>query len=95
MPGVPGEALADAPIGPTLQPGVYAGINRQIARNVLQQGEDLKPAQWPAGTTINGFTTAKEIPLGGWLLALALGLLSLDVLPRWPCPGASLPRALP
>ncbi|MCF3592668.1 DUF4159 domain-containing protein [Rhodobacteraceae bacterium LMO-12] len=79
LPGVPGEALADAPIGPTLQPGVYAGINRQIARNVLQQGETLKPALWPAGTTINGFTTAKEIPLGGWLLALALGLLSLDV----------------
>ena len=79
LPGVPGEALAEADIGPDLQPGLYAGASRQIARNVLRPGEEVLAAHWPVGTTIAGFASAKELPLGGWLLSLALGLLALDV----------------
>ena len=80
LPGIAGEALAEADIGPDLQPGLYEGPNRQIARNVLRPGDALEPVLWPAGTPVNGFATAREVPLGGWMLALALGLLALDVL---------------
>lgn len=78
--GVSGETLAEADIGPGLQPGLYDGLNRQIARNVMRVGDTLEPAQWPPGTTLNDFTQGEEVPLGGWLLAFSLALLTLDVL---------------
>ncbi|UYV39650.1 DUF4159 domain-containing protein [Rhodobacteraceae bacterium D3-12] len=77
--GVPGELLAEAPISNALQPGLYGSTNRQIARNVLRSDEQISRAAWPSSTPINGFTEAKELPLGGWLLSLALGLLALDI----------------
>ena len=80
LPGVSGEALAEASIGPELMPGLYTSANRLIARNVLRPGDALVSAQWPAGTAVNGFVAAKEILLGGWLLAFALSLLALDIL---------------
>ncbi|MDU8929623.1 DUF4159 domain-containing protein [Alisedimentitalea sp. MJ-SS2] len=80
LPGVSGEELSQAPLGPTLLPGLYASDDRQIARNTLRPGDALTTAVWPTRIPQIGFTTAKETQLGGWLLALALGLITLDIL---------------
>ena len=79
LPGVTGEALAEGSLGPDLRPGLYATGERQIARNVLHVGDMLHPASWPAHITVGAFERPEEMPLGGWLLALALALLSLDI----------------
>lgn len=78
--GVDGPALASEPIGPDLQPGVYANEDRRIARNVIGTETELTPATWPGDVPVTGLTSARERPLGGLLLALSLGLLALDVL---------------
>ncbi|MEB8387067.1 DUF4159 domain-containing protein [Rhodobacteraceae bacterium KMM 6894] len=80
LPGVAGEALIDAPLGATLQPGLYDGPERRIARNVLRAEDTLTPVQWPADVPVTGLTRAQETPLAGWALALALLLLSADIL---------------
>ncbi|WP_322868136.1 DUF4159 domain-containing protein [Aquicoccus sp. G2-2] len=79
LPGVPGETLAAAALGPDLQPGLYTSDSRQIALNVLNADTTLKPAAWPAGISVEQFAADPETPLGGWLLALALLLLSVDI----------------
>ena len=78
-PGVPGEALmagasAEAP------PGLYAEGERMLALNVMEADTTLEPAAWPASVPVEGPTAARETPLGGWLLALALALLAADVI---------------
>jgi hypothetical protein len=80
LPGVPGERLISAPLGNDLRPGLYQGADRTLARNVLQDGATLSPVEWPAGTRVEGLSRIEEQPLGGWLLALALGLLTADIL---------------
>ncbi|MCE8535486.1 DUF4159 domain-containing protein [Ruegeria pomeroyi] len=79
LPGIDGTALATAPIGPELRPGVYANDSRRLARNVLGADSLLTPARWPASVPVLGLSIAAEQPLGGWLLSLALLLLALDV----------------
>lgn len=80
LPGVKGEQLMEAPLGPDLQPGLYEGKDRSIARNVVGPDTALTPAEWPARARIDGLTRRAETPLGGWLLAVALLLLSVDIL---------------
>lgn len=80
LPGVKGEKLMEAPLGPDLQPGLYEGEERRIARNVVGRDMALTPAEWPARARIDGLTPRAETPLGGWLLAVALLLLSVDIL---------------
>lgn len=80
LPGVKGEKLLEAPLGPDLQPGLYDGEERRIARNVMGHDMALAPAEWPARARIDGLTRRAETPLGGWLLAMALLLLSVDIL---------------
>ena len=53
---------------------------RLLARNVLRAGDELMPARWPASVAVSGYDAQQEVPLGGALLAAALGLLALDVL---------------
>jgi len=79
LPGIDGTALATAPIGPEMRPGVYANDSRRLARNVLGADSVLTPAPWPASVPVLGLSIAAEQPLGGWLLSLALVLLALDV----------------
>lgn len=79
LPGVAGEALLNAPLGPDLRPGVYEGEDRRIARSVLAAGDRLTSADWPAGVVIQGLNRVAETPLKGWLLAAALLLLSGDI----------------
>ena len=80
LPGVPGERLIDAALGDDLRPGLYQGPDRTIARNVLSEDAVLAPTQWPARLRIEGLTRVEEQPLGGWLLALALAMLTADIL---------------
>ncbi|MCZ4352113.1 DUF4159 domain-containing protein [Roseovarius aestuarii] len=91
LPGVAGETLIDAPLGPRLQPGLYAGPDRRLARNVLGVGDALSPAVWPSDVTVTGLTRAMETPLAGWLLAAALLLLGADVIAALALSGRLLP----
>jgi len=80
LPGVPGEALAEAPLGPDVPPGLYAGEDRRIARNVVTADTALVPAIWPARVPVEGLDIVRETPLKGAFLAAALGLLVVDIL---------------
>ena len=80
LPGVPGEELAKAVPGPALQPGLYAGEDRRIAVNVIGAETVLAPAAWPARIVVEGMAALRETLLKGWLLALAVGLLVIDIL---------------
>ncbi|KIC18569.1 DUF4159 domain-containing protein [Leisingera sp. ANG-DT] len=80
LPGVAGPDLVAAPAGPELRPGVYDGGRRMLARNVLRPDDELMAARWPASVAVSGYGAPQELPLGGTLLTLALGLLALDVL---------------
>jgi hypothetical protein len=79
LPGVDGPALAEAPIGPDLRPGIYDSGERQLARNVLGVDAQLVAANWPARIVVEGLSVQSEVALGGLLLGLALLLLVLDV----------------
>ncbi len=79
LPGVDGPALAEAPVGPDLRPGIYDSGERLLARNVLAADTRLVAATWPTRVGVEGLGVQGEVPLGGLLLALALVLLALDV----------------
>lgn len=79
LPGVTGEDLAEAPTGPTLRPGIYDSGDRSLSRNVLHADATLTPASWPAHIPVEGLGVAREFPLAGPLLVLALLLLTVDV----------------
>ncbi len=77
--GVAGEDLVDAPLGPDLRPGLYEGETRRLARNVMVPGRDLTAATWPASVSVAGLERPEQVPLAGYLLALALLILLADV----------------
>ena len=78
MAGVPGEDLADPVPSAALPPGLYEGPGQSLALNVLDDEAELAATQWPAGTVVEGLEQAAETDLMPYLLALALGLLTLD-----------------
>ena len=80
LPGVPGENLLTDPLSPDLRPGIYSGDDRALSRNVMSPDRHLTPVSWPARVAVQGLDRAAELPLAGWLLALALALLAADVL---------------
>src|SRR6056297_717643 len=80
LPGIDGEDLLNAPLGPELLPGLYDGPERRMARNVVTDETTLTPMTWPARIPVEGLARAPETPLGGWLLAAALVLLTADIL---------------
>ena len=79
QPGVPGERIAEGRPGPDLPPGLYAGEDRRIAVNAIEADATLRPAAWPQSVRVEGLDMAREVPLKGALLALALALLLVDV----------------
>lgn len=79
-PGVAGERLLSGSLGPDLWPGLYEGPERSVARNVIDGETQLSPVVWPARVAVEGLERAPETPLGGWLLAAALMLLTADIL---------------
>ncbi|MCE5973475.1 DUF4159 domain-containing protein [Sinirhodobacter sp. WL0062] len=82
--GIPGEdlgeALAGAGAGPALPPGLYAAEDRSVALNALAPGRELSPALWPLDVPVEGGEAPRAMPLKGWLVLAALGLLALDIL---------------
>lgn len=78
--GVAGEKLINAPLSSDLRPGVYQGADRSYARNVNGAKATLTPFEWPAGFVTRDLVQASETKLGGWLLALAILLASVDAL---------------
>ena len=80
LPGVSGELLATAVPSSGMPPGLYAGEDRRIAVNVVGREGALEPSVWPARIAVEGFAVARETALKGWLLALALALLLVDIL---------------
>lgn len=80
LPGIAGEELVTAALGPDLRPGLYQGEDRSLARNVLTSATELTPTQWPDRIPVEGLSTSRETPLAGWLLALSMVLLFADVL---------------
>ncbi len=77
---VPGEAIAEARLGPDLVPGLYAGEDRRLALNVVAPDAELAPAVWPEGVPVEGLDVLAETPLQGLLLTLAMLALMIDVL---------------
>ncbi|NDU99673.1 DUF4159 domain-containing protein [Pseudoroseicyclus tamaricis] len=80
LPGVPGARLAAGTPGPELLPGLYSSGERALAINVGSEEMSLAPATWPADVPVEGLAARAELPLQGWLLAVALGLLLLDMI---------------
>ncbi|MFK7868082.1 MAG: DUF4159 domain-containing protein [Roseobacter sp.] len=79
LPGVPGPDLLTVPPSADLQPGIYVSGDRRLARNVIEDGDMLTPADWPARIPVKGFSTPPEQPIAGWLLSLSILLLLADV----------------
>ncbi len=80
LPGLDGAALAEAPLGPDLRPGIYEGEDRTLARNVVTPETALAPAAWPDRIPVSGLARPSETPLTGAFLTAALLLLLADVL---------------
>ncbi|SFJ40531.1 DUF4159 domain-containing protein [Jannaschia pohangensis] len=78
--GVPGEDLVEAVPSRALPAGLYEGPGQSLALNVLGPDATLAAADWPTGTVVEGLEGSEETDLMPYLLAFALGLLTLDVL---------------
>ena len=79
-PGVAGEDLAVAPLSPDLLPGLYAGGDRRIARNVITADTALGPASWPANIPVEGLDVTEPRDLMAAFLTGAFVLLLIDAL---------------
>ncbi|WP_417587820.1 DUF4159 domain-containing protein [Pararhodobacter oceanensis] len=82
---VNGEALAPVLAGTTppnadLPPGLYAGAAFRLAVNATTAQTQLTLADWPTGTPVESGFAQPELPLAGYLLALAAALMMLDAL---------------
>ncbi|MEM9318133.1 MAG: DUF4159 domain-containing protein [Pseudomonadota bacterium] len=80
MAGVAGEDLAEAPLSAELPPGLYAGADRRIARNVISQDTVLEPANWPGDVPVEGLQVTPPTELMAAFLTAAIGLLMIDLL---------------
>ncbi|WP_420396969.1 DUF4159 domain-containing protein [Nioella sp.] len=80
LPGLAGTDLANAPLSATLLPGLYAGSDRRVARNVMAADAVLTPADWPSDVPVEGLRVAETADLTPYFLTSALVLLLLDSL---------------
>ncbi|MBF9035433.1 DUF4159 domain-containing protein [Rhodobacterales bacterium HKCCE2091] len=80
MPGVAGEDLAEAPLSADLPPGLYAGQDRRVARNVISDGTVLTAASWPAEVPVEGMQVIAPTDLMAAFLVAAAAFLMLDTL---------------
>ncbi len=79
MAGVAGEDIAAVQLGAKMPPGLYSGLDRRIAVNVIGADTVLAPAVWPAGVALKGLDVVRETALKAAFLSLALALLALDI----------------
>ena len=80
LPGVDGADLLGRAAGPAAPPGVYRSDGALLARNVLDAQSTLEPSSWPDEVPVSVLSGARERPLGGYALALALLLVCADIL---------------
>ncbi len=80
LPGVAGEDLAGAKVGPALRPGLYREGEKVLALHVLADDAVLAPATWPASVPVEGLRGAVSTDLSGYFLSVALVILALDVM---------------
>ncbi|QMU57024.1 MAG: DUF4159 domain-containing protein [Boseongicola sp.] len=80
LPGVAGEDLAEAPLSADLQPGLYSGEDRRIARNVITPDTTLAATTWPAEVPVEGLGFIRDMPLKGLVLTLAMLALMADII---------------
>lgn len=79
-PGVAGVDLAEAPLSADLLPGLYAGNDRRIARNVITADTVLAAARWPADIPVEGLAVIAPTDLMSAFLTAALALLLIDAI---------------
>ncbi|WP_224813574.1 DUF4159 domain-containing protein [Hasllibacter sp. MH4015] len=79
-PGVEGEDLADAPLSADLLPGLYAGEDRRLARNVIAPDTALVAASWGADVPVEGMSVVLPTDLMAAFLTAALILLLVDAI---------------
>lgn len=79
MAGVAGEDIAAARLSAQMPPGLYAGLERRIALNVMGPDSALNAANWPVGVQIEGLDVVRATALAAYILMLALGLLAVDM----------------
>ncbi len=78
---VSGEDLGVFPRSAASPPGIYRNNEREVAINLLPADYTLEPLSGvPAGVSIGGFSNAGETVLKPVLLALALILLTIDIM---------------
>ncbi|WP_370274482.1 DUF4159 domain-containing protein [Pararhodobacter marinus] len=82
---IAGEDLApvlrgEAQPGPDIPPGLYAGTALRLAVNATGAQTPLNAAQWPVGTNLETGLERQEVPLAGYVFALAAVVLMLDSL---------------
>ena len=98
LPGVPGERIVDGRLAADMPPGLYVSNDRRLALNVTGPETELTPAIWPDRIPVEGLGVARETPLGGILLTLALLLVAVDIIGalalsgKLPRPGRGLAR---
>jgi len=80
LPGVTGAALAGAPLSAALPPGLYAGAERRVARNVIDTETQLAAATWPADVPVEGMRSVEATTLAPYFLTTALLALLIDSL---------------
>ena len=80
MPGIPGEILAEAPLSQELMPGLYAGEDRRIARNVVDIDTVVAPASWPVALPVEPLLVAVPTDLMAAFLTVAIAFLMADIL---------------
>lgn len=79
LPNVDGEAIATATPSAIMLPGLYVGEDRSIAINVIEGNNVLTQAVWPAHIAVQGLDVVRETLLKGWLLAIALIIITTDI----------------
>ncbi len=80
LPGVDGARLIADPLSPDMRPGIYQFEDKLLARNVITPDTELGRSIWPDRVSVQGLSRPQETPLAGWLLALAIALLGLDIM---------------
>jgi hypothetical protein len=80
LPGVAGADLANAPLSAALLPGLYAGSDRRVARNVIGADTVLVAADWPSDVPVEGLRVVETQDLMPYFLVTALLLLLIDSL---------------
>ena len=80
MGGIEGEVLATARASAEVPPGLYAGDDRRLAVNVVEEGDLLTPTAWPASVPVTGLSVQPERGLLGLFLSVAVIALALDAL---------------